>query len=83
MIEDWEIGMLYWNCLKSAGNDETLAIKKVREKYLDELAFKRDLYLYVGTTLKFHRTALNPFVIIGTFSPPKNRTFHPDLFDGI
>ena len=53
----------------------------ISKKYLDELAYKRDLYLYVGTTMKHHRTAPNPFVIIGTFTPPKNRTFHPDLFD--
>jgi hypothetical protein len=75
--------MLYWNCLKTSGNNEELAKKKVREMYLDEFVTKRDLYLYVGTTLRFHRTGLNPFVIIGTFTPPKKRTFHPDLFDGI
>lgn len=25
MIEDWEIGALYWNCLRTAGGDEMQA----------------------------------------------------------
>jgi len=73
MIEDWEIGALYWNCLKKAKGDEQIAIQKVREKYLDDFVQKRDLYLFVGTTLRFHGWTPNPFVIIGTFTPPKNR----------
>jgi len=77
MIEDWEIGALYWNCLKYAEGDEAVAVQKVREKYLDEFARKRDLYLFVGTTKQYHGWALNPFVIVGTFTPPENR--HPEL----
>ena len=33
MIEDWEIGQLYWNCLKAAEDNETVALVKVRAKY--------------------------------------------------
>jgi len=33
MIEDWEIGALYWNCLRDADRDERTAIEKVRAKY--------------------------------------------------
>jgi len=77
MIEDWESGALYWNCLKYAEGDEAVAVQKVREKYLDEFARKRDLYLFVGTTKQYHGWALNPFVIVGTFTPPENR--HPEL----
>lgn len=36
MIEDWEIGALYWNCLENS-KDETVALEKVRAKFFDEL----------------------------------------------
>lgn len=68
MIEDWEIGQLYWNCLKGA--DEKTAVEKVRQKYFDDFAKTKDLYLFLGTTRKFHGWAPNPFLIIGTFHPP-------------
>ena len=71
MIEDWELGMLYWNCLEKADGDEAVACHKVREKYFDEMAKKKDLYLFLGTTKKFHNVAPNPFIVIGTFYPPK------------
>lgn len=69
MIEDWEIGMLYFNCLKGANGDEKLAVQKVKEKYFDSFT-KRDLYFFLGTTLQHHRVSKNPFIIIGTFHPP-------------
>ncbi len=69
MIEDWEIGALYWNCLQAHGAVE--APKKVREKYMDEIANTKDLYLFLGTTREHHaKRAPNPFVIVGTFYPP-------------
>lgn len=71
MIEDWETGMLYFNCLKQARNNEKMAISKVREKYLIEFA-KSDLYFFFGTTKAFHNIAPNPFIIVGVFYPPKN-----------
>lgn len=45
MIEDWELGMLYWNCLKLCNNNEEEACKKVKEKYFDEFIHK-DLYFF-------------------------------------
>jgi hypothetical protein len=69
MIEDWEIGMLYFNCLWRANNDEVVATEKVKEKYLNSF-LKRDLYFFLGTTKKFHNIAPNPFIIIGVFYPP-------------
>lgn len=70
MIEDWEIGALYWNCLRSAEGDEEIAKQKVREKYFDTFTNKHDLYLFLGTTLKAHTLRWsNPFVIIGVFYP--------------
>ena len=69
MIEDWEIGMLYMNCLKRAKGNESIAVAKVRQKYLDEFS-KRDLHFFLGTTKQFHNVAPNPFIIIGVFYPP-------------
>lgn len=73
MIEDWEIGALYWNCLKRADGNEQVALQKVREKYYDTFTQKNDVHLFLGTTLKYHRRRMNnPFVIIGVFYPPKD-----------
>lgn len=69
MIEDWEIGMLYWNCLKQAKGNESKALEMVKEKYFNEFSSK-DLFLFLGTTREFHGWAKNPFVIIGVFYPP-------------
>lgn len=69
-ILDWEIGVLYRNCLKSAEGNEQLALEKVTQKYFDKFK-KLDLYFFVGTTLEWHlRKSHNPFTIIGVFYPP-------------
>ncbi|HUW88721.1 MAG TPA: hypothetical protein VMW30_10190 [Candidatus Paceibacterota bacterium] len=69
MIEDWEIGALYWNCLDRSGGDESKALELVRQKYLNEFVTK-DLFLFLGTTRQYHSWAKNPFIIIGVFYPP-------------
>jgi hypothetical protein len=71
MIEDWEIGQLYWNCLKKyEGHDrEAKAIADVKKKYFDDFALTKDLFFYLGTTQLHHYTSHNPFIIIGTFHP--------------
>lgn len=69
MIEDWEIGTLYWNCLAQVEGDEAAANDLVRQKYETEF-FEKDLFLFVGTTKSNHIRAPNPFVIIGVFYPP-------------
>ena len=72
MIEDWEIGALYWNCLRDAEGDEEIALKKVRQKYETQFLDGHDIYLFLGTTKEWHtRRANNPFVIIGVFYPKK------------
>ncbi len=71
MIEDWEIGALFWNCLRQTDGDEIAANKLVRQKYFDTFLEQKDLYLFLGTTKKFHNVAPNPFVIIGVFYPPR------------
>ncbi len=77
MIEDWEIGALYWNCLHRSGENKESAVKKVKAKYMEELA-KRDLYLFLGTTKQYHGWAKNPFVIVGVFYPPKKEQLSLD-----
>lgn len=69
MIEDWEIGQLYWNSLQRKNGDEKLACEDVRKKYMDNFARTKDIYLFLGTTKLHHFRAPNPFVIIGTFHP--------------
>ena len=69
MIEDWETGQLYWNCLARHNGDEQKAIADVRKKYLDDFAIKKDLYFFLGTTQAHHFKSKNPFMIIGTFHP--------------
>jgi hypothetical protein len=70
MIEDWEIGQLFWNCKRVA--TEEIALQKVKEMYLDRFVSRNDIYFFLGTTKEWHmRRAKNPFVIIGVFYPKK------------
>lgn len=72
MIEDWEIGALFWNCLRTAGGDESIALEKVREQYEVNFIDSKEIYLFLGTTKEWHtRRSKNPFVIIGVFYPKK------------
>mgnify|MGYP006990011897 CR=1 FL=1 len=72
MIEDWEIGQLYWKCLRDSNQDEHRAIEKVIEKYDLEFRKNKEIYLFLGTTKEWHmRRVKNPFVIIGVFYPKK------------
>lgn len=76
MIEDWEVGALYWNCLKKSGGDEEAALIKVREKYWEKfvLSGRHNLALVLGTTLEHHnKKSPNPFVIISVFYPGLER----------
>ncbi len=68
MIEDWEIGQLYWNCLDKYGSEET-AIQKVKEQYEENFLKNKDIYFFLGTTKRWHNISPNPFLIIGVFYP--------------
>ena len=70
-VLDWEVGALYWNCVRS-GDDEPRALEKVRQKYLDVFS-KADLHFFLGTTQQFHFVAPNPWVIVGVFPAPRER----------
>ncbi len=81
MIEDWEIGALYRNCLKNSEGDEAIAVQKVREKYWEQFicSSQYDLTLILGTTLEHHnKKARNPFIIVGVVYPKKES--QPKLF---
>jgi hypothetical protein len=69
MVEDWETGQLFWNCLSRHKGNEMKAIEDVRRKYFDDFAMTKDLHFYLGTTQKNHYVSYNPFMIIGTFHP--------------
>jgi len=72
MIEDWEIGALFWNCMKNTDGDEKAALEQVKKKYVDEFLSSKDIHFFLGTTKEWHmRRSKNPFVIIGVFYPPK------------
>ena len=76
MIEDWEIGALYWNCIRDGSTPEE-AVAKVRQKYFDNF-LEKDLHLFLGTTREWHGRGKNPFVVIGAFYPPFQN--QPELF---
>lgn len=78
MIEDWEIGALFWHCLSQTDGDENAAKQLVKQKYFDQFVQDKDIYLFLGSTLLNHNKARNPFMIIGVFYPPK--TEQPLLF---
>lgn len=69
MIEDWETGQLYWNCLARHHGDEQKALEDVRKKYFDDFSKTKDLHFFLGTTQAHHHKSINPFIIIGTFHP--------------
>lgn len=71
MIEDWETGQLYWNCLRIHKGDERKACEDVRKKYFNDFSLTKDLYFFLGTSQVHHYVSHNPFMIIGTFHPKK------------
>jgi hypothetical protein len=68
-VLDWEVGQLFWNCLKTSAKQESVALEKVRQKYFNEF-LQQDLHFFLGTTQQFHFVAPNPWVIVGVFPIP-------------
>jgi hypothetical protein len=69
MIEDWEIGQLYWNCLARHEWNEAKAVDDVKKKYFNDFAKTKDIHLFLGTSQLHHYVSHNPFMIIGVFYP--------------
>lgn len=87
MIEDWEIGALYWNSLKKYDSYDrvTKACEDVKKKYWNDFVLTKDLYLFLGTVYESHIINYpDPFIIIGTFHPtfpkPAKIEIQLDLF---
>lgn len=65
MIEDWEVGALFWR-LVDQGLSQKEAADKVRMKFRDELCgLDKDTHFFVGTILAHPKT----WVVIGVFYP--------------
>ena len=76
MIEDWDVGKLYWDSLNKCQdriNPERCAVNMVKHEYFYKLKEEKEknFYFILGTLAKFHGRSKNPFVIVGTFSLPK------------
>jgi hypothetical protein len=81
MIEDWEVGALYWR-LVDQGTSPQEACEEVKHKFLEEICGPdKETHFYVGTILAHPKT----WVIIGTFYPKKRppSSLGPSLFDGM
>ncbi|MCX6646109.1 MAG: hypothetical protein NTY09_07115 [bacterium] len=81
MIEDWEVGALFWR-LVDKGYSQTDAAKKVRDKFLNELCGpEKDSHFFVGTILTHPKS----WVVLGVFWPKaqtvKKKDNSPGLFD--
>jgi hypothetical protein len=64
-IVDWEAGQLYWNCLKSYGDNWEMPF---RAKLQDDLG-KKDLMFLMGNQHRFQ----DQWLIISLIYPPKRR----------
>ena len=82
MIEDWEVGALFWR-LVDRGASHQEAADKVRDKFLNELCGSdKETHFYVGTILAHPKT----WVVIGVFYPKiqtgkRINDSGPSLFD--
>lgn len=66
MIEDWELGVLFFREVERLGSEEAAA-KSVKVKFLDEICGpSKDTRLFMGTVFPY-----NTWVVIGTFWPPR------------
>lgn len=73
MIEDWEVGALYWRCI-DGGATPGEAAQQVRNKFFAEIcAPDKDTHFFTGTVLEY-----GTWVIVGTFWPKK--TIQSSLF---
>ena len=75
MIEDWEVGALFWR-LVDQGAPHQKAADSVRDKFLNDLCGPdKDTHFYVGTILAHPKS----WVVIGVFYPK----IHTGKADGI
>lgn len=67
MIEDWEVGALFWKLIDS-GESEENAAKKVKNKFFNELCGEdKDTHFLVGTVFAHPKS----WIVLGLFYPKK------------
>ncbi len=71
-IVDWELGALYWTCVKDYGDKWE---EKLRQKYEKDLA-QKNLYFLMGNIHRFQ----NQWLIISVIYPPNRSQVQQDLF---
>ena len=65
MIEDWEVGALFWNLVRQGASPKEAA-DKVRNKFMDDLCGPdKDTHFFVGTVLAHPKT----WVVVRVFYP--------------
>jgi len=69
ILDDWEAGNLFWNCMKKYENNEARACDYVKRKFFDDYAKSKDVSFFLSTTFNSHKTAKNPFYVAGVFYP--------------
>jgi len=75
MIEDWEVGALYWREIRNGRSPEEAA-KSVKHKFLDDLCGRdKNTHFFVGTVL-----AHGTWVVIGVFYP-KRKAHEPTFWE--
>jgi len=80
MIEDWEIGALFWTLLRKNEGDEKAACQGVKQKYFDDFPGTKDIFFFLGTNFIHHVSKVkNPFIIVGLFYPPRITQLNLDL----
>ncbi|NQT14556.1 MAG: hypothetical protein HQ582_17500 [Planctomycetes bacterium] len=76
MIEDWEVGALFWRSVDD-GATRHEAARKVRTKFLDEICSPHnDTHFFVGTTLAHP----NSWLVLGLFYPRRDKDRQSLLF---
>jgi len=75
MIEDWEVGELFWRMVDK-GHSHEEATQIVKDKLLKVVCGEdKDTYFYVGTILEYPTS----WVIVGVFYPKKAQKKKADL----
>ncbi len=65
MIEDWEVGALYWNLVERGASPQEAA-QKVKNKFFNDICGRdKDTHFFVGTVARHPKS----WVILGVFYP--------------
>jgi hypothetical protein len=69
MIEDWEVGRLYWRLIDNGATEEE-AVAQVKNRFLNEIcSSNNDVYFYMGNQLSHP----NIWLVLGVFYPKRQK----------